>query len=493
MADYTALGDDLKILIEKNLDHSMVNEKHDIKAGLDERVLDYGLTHVFPRAEDLIRIAAAGELDVCRTVALVLKGEWELVYGSQCQGWRPDNDLGLHLADVLADASEKMVQEAKKLFPPDPRDIFMGLQSVEGHNFLAGFTEKAFASLISEIVIHNLHRRSIFSPEMETFFTEFKREREIAFLSPEEKQEMYWKAKCDFIEKQDKLGELLIDIENHRLELENINFQWLPVFGKEHLIREEHFLRVRSVKEKIKLKKDAPSLTRKKLETKCLEKFSDSRRKMQNDEMLVALAGFRTLPPKTEIMAKGEDLDRMKEQCKRIANRIWFLTHPDHLKNNAVYEQLTEKQKAYLEELPYRFSQIKISELGCDSNQVGWNRRSSEALLAVLHKVEKILGNAGIDLDVDLIIEGDSLEERVIQLEREIKRLDKGITEANTRMMMLMDDPVTKAKAIDLACPENWDTMKEDILREAAKLDEEADWLEQYLDSLFKREEVNLA
>jgi len=83
---------------------------------------DYGTNHVFPPVKDLIRLGLFMRLDLIKTLALVLKNDWERYFAHGIKKWRAN--MGEALIDVLVDATPGEVAEARNSFNPDTAALF---------------------------------------------------------------------------------------------------------------------------------------------------------------------------------------------------------------------------------------------------------------------------------------------------------------------------------------------------------------------------------
>ncbi len=157
----------------------------------------------------------------------------------------------------------------------------------------------------------------------------------------------------------------------------------------------------------------------------------------------------------------------MRRECEKTLRRISLLTHPDRLAHNGDYVRMTREQQEYLHEMFQRGRAIKDEELGSRPEQVGWGHRSLASLEKILSNVEEIYSVAGLDVDVEMSIQGNTLSEKIDFLCRDNSLVEEEIREAGIHLMELLDDPEVREKSRQISFPEQHAKIREAMVEQA--------------------------
>jgi hypothetical protein len=442
---------------------------------------DYSNNHVFPNNQTIAKFAARMSLDLWRTIALILKANWEKETANASPLYDTSNEDSKLLLEILDRAAKENGQTGR--IPES--SIIESYQSIKSNcPHLSVMPQDRFIAHATEMILNRLHILPNDSVELSAFVGNMDNELESLFKAQARLQEEFWFRKMQWLRLNEQLMELLYEIEGRQVENENTRAQWMARFGKEFIRMQELSEWVNNLRFKIQLKELNPEMSLEQINQKALKRERESELKIKRMEAI------SKMPPNIypQDWMQPADLDLMAREerhAKKILRKIWTLVHPDRLEKDPAYKKLTEKQKKTIEDLREEAQRIKVSELGYMPDQVGWNRRSIVTLAQILRKTEKILENAGVDLDADLMVQGGTVEERLESLKRDIERLEIGVQEAQSRLTKVTDDPDVREQRFHLSCPEQHDQIKAGLKEQAGKYGREAEELERRLKGLF--------
>jgi hypothetical protein len=510
----------LILLVEDGWDGLPVGSR---KPNAAERFFSYQHDHCFPPPRDLVRLGMFLHLDVYHTLALVLKSEWEKFFAQKMK-WKhtkcghPERD---DLLEILMNRDEATA--LKSSFNPDTTALFSlfaeegnrdkiaaskGIRlsvekdgdgppeiqwpskevgtDVEGVRITALQT-KHFDTLVQEMICADLHLAANASPELEAFAQRAAKELWLILNGPPGQEETFWLAKASWLELLERLGELLLVLENRRLENANIAHKWWTIFGGAYVTLQEQADRVAVLRLAIELKDAAGcNLSREKLEEEIRKAFDEKSRRLQAEQVAASL-GWNGTDPVDGAAISDQEFAEYRRECKRVAREIFFLIAEDTLKHHPSYAKLTDEQKGILRELFDRIMAIKPWEVGYPNGMLGHHERKLEPLLDILAQVKAILANAGLSTDVKLISQGETLAEQMEWLNQAIKNIKRDLETVCTEIKVLGDDPIIREKQATLARPEKHEKVKEDMLERAEEYRKEADELQKRLDVLFEQ------
>ncbi|MCK5096896.1 MAG: hypothetical protein KAR45_02275, partial [Desulfobacteraceae bacterium] len=283
----------------------------------------------------------------------------------------------------------------------------------------------------------------------------------------------YLKAKTQYYKVYEELGDITYELQNQQLENKNVIARYRSKFP-EIIEVQQHFYKLAQLKQQKQILESDPTLSLEQVLEMTAEKRSRAENKI-NDMRLDAALGER----KEWMLSFGRKMDddelaKEKEKGKNLARQIAMLTHDDVVKNNPQYKFLTKNQKQELKKCFCTAMDVKTRELGFSPSQVGFHLRSSMELKYILDKVEKILANAGIDVNVDLIPTGETINQKMGWFKEQIYLLDAQILQAKATLVQLLNDPDVKENRKHLACPELYGDIRTGLKKLTEKYREES-------------------
>jgi predicted transposase YbfD/YdcC len=140
-------------------------------------------------------------------------------------------------------------------------------------------------------------------------------------------------------------------------------------------------------------------------------------------------------------------LRMLKSESRRESKRTIKMAHPDILNNHEYFDSLSEKQKSEIEKLRNeeleRLEKIdKYSSKMSSEYYMQLIEKSKEAQ----NKIDRILKFSGIPVNPDFIIEGNTLEARIDDIESRMQRIDLKIFEWKTKRANLPKDEEKKRR-----------------------------------------------
>jgi len=515
----------LKLLKDDGFDDQPVGSLSSRSA---ESFWNYGDNHVFPPTDDLIRFAIFMHLDLYRTLALVLKGQWEEFFAREICQWRAN--VGRNLSNILQ--AEDMMQEATSRFNPNTEDLFsrllvharidpsavetslargtsQGLRTLEalteemtdrirgsGIRWLveARYAPSSFDTLVQTMLLNKLHWVATDSRELEHFTKKAVEEVVICSHGTDDERHLYWQLTQARIQLLTTLDDMYLQIESVRLQNETIYYTYLSVFGEHEIALREARFRYYAREQKVLLKRENPELTWEGLDEQVQKKIEEMERTLkelrdQADYAALMVARQSMVDAAGELVGGGRPLTDDERsayfvKCKKILRKIYMLVHPDRLRNDPVYQRLTPEQKEELGRILQEALRIRPDEPGLNSRYIESRYRSPDALQAVLDRVTFILENAGINVDPQLEIRGDTLPERLSWLEEDIGRLEGCLDEARVELQALMINEDVQLKRGILANDEKHDEIKKEMAEQTEEYRKQARELEAELEKL---------
>jgi hypothetical protein len=129
---------------------------------------------------------------------------------------------------------------------------------------------------------------------------------------------------------------------------------------------------------------------------------------------------------------------------------------------------------------------IKEHELRYPEGTVGHYMHSLDNLLSILDKGKKILAHSGLEINVGYIILGESINERIDWLNKEIEQLEKDIVNTKEEILACKNNKDILEKKAALTCPSKHHQVREEMEKRAEAYKKEAVELEEQFESLFK-------
>lgn len=489
-----------------------------------ESFWNYGDNHVFAPTDDLIRLAIFMRLDLYRALALVLKGHWEEFYAREICGWTAN--VGKNLGALFHD--EGRMQEAMSRFNPSTDTLFARLlvhahtpprmdsrgkpgQASDGLKDLktltaeltermtrsgvrwlseAGYSSGSFDTLVQTMLLNKLHWVATDSPELAYFRTKAMEEAAICSHGTDEERRAYWSLTNARVQLLMSLDDMYLQIEGVRVQNETIQMKYMSVFGKHEIALLEARGRYLILEQKVLLKQADPKLTEEDLDAAAeakIKEMEEDLRRLKDEAVHAPLldrdpiwggAGGGGVP-----LSKDE-ICRYREEAKTIIRTIKLLTHPDRLKNDPVYAQLTPEQKEELRMALESVMRIGPVETLFPPGSIELKYRSLAVLKETLKKVRHTLETAGINVDVELVIRGDTLPERLAWLEQDIARIEADLDMARVELQALLTSEDLQLKQGILANTAKHEEIKAEMQKQTEEINHLADELEAELQSL---------
>jgi hypothetical protein len=409
---------------------------------------------------DLLAFAAYCRLDFHRTLALLLKGEWQWYVSLRL----PE---GKSLEDT-ADEGLAALRELSAGFKPSlekraQNDVLFHL--LERHGGLCGangYDEKAFGSIVHHMVLADIHLFAGHSPELENFIAAETAERRLLEDATTEGVETFWKKKRIWIESENEVGTLLLELEEQTLRNRRSQREWMSTFGHIYIPLVEAQYHFNSLTYRIGQKSENPSLTARDLadmeeENRKAEEEHLARLKKSAVALKSDLTGPGGMPP------DDDELEAYEKACKKILRKIWRLTHPDAIEQERFTPEQKKKLRAYFEEaVPYQ-------EGGrLEDDEVSLEMRSLVILKDLLAKAETVWKSMGLDCNEQSVIQGETLAEQCAWLDQRIAALEEEANQVRVELMAAAEDPEFREMDACLASAEQIDRIIQEL---EAKLD----------------------
>jgi len=398
--------------------------------------------HVFPPARDLVRLGVFFHLGLFRTLQLVVKNQWE---ESVLREKRRPTDGQARYAEFVTSLDDDAFARLLGRFRPGLAGT-PGVDEIhlllEEHGNLAsasGFDRESLAALIDQMFRAGVLVCAANSPELECF--EARLEQEIALLrdAAREAADQFWLKKSCWLTIQGELEDKLLLREDVRLRNFNVDMEWMGTFGRAYVELLEAQMRHRRLERRTAIARADPSLTDEDIEARVKESIEEelaSLEKARGDAMHAARFA-RPHEMEGETLSDAQ-LDRDRDEAKRIIREIWRLTHPDTL-NGSFTERQRKRLREYLEEVV----KIRRSEALIDV-------RAIPVLTEILAKVRELYDVMGVDLEPASVIRGDTLAERIAWLENEIQKIEAQTRELMAEIHAMITDPDIREKRASL-------------------------------------------
>ena len=315
-----------------------------------------------------------------------------------------------------------------------------------------------------------------------------RREKHLLSESSTEQQERFRTCKSEWLKQQEHLGEYLLVLESQRLRNANISTKWMTFFGPAYLKLQEEAVNLDNMRMRLELLENNPDLNSEELNRLVQEVEERKLRELEQLRLSVAHAPF--------LMKSGiggtineEGVAQYRQQCKKLLREIWLLIHPDKLRNHPDFGNLTDSQKEQLRKIWHQVMQIKEQECGFEPGYLNYEYRSLAILHDALATIKAILGAAGVETDVRLIIQGETLDEQIDWVKNEISRLESEIELVQAELKTFLDDREIRRRALLLnGSNEEQEEAKERMLARAKEYRLEATELEQQIENYLKKE-----
>ena len=399
--------------------------------------------HLSPPERDLIRFGVFCHLGLVRTLHLLVKNQWEeFVLGEKGQPAESHAPYAECLKEFEEGALARLLDRFRLGLGgwAGTEEIYL---LFEEHGNLAsklGFDRQRLSALVDQMILSRVHYCGAGSPELDSF--EASQEQEIALLREAGREEEceFWLKKSCWLAIHCELEDKLLLREDIRLKNFNVTMEWMALFGTVYIELLEAQMLCHQLERRMAIKKAEPSLSDEEIDKRVKESIEEelaSIKKVKGDALHAASLA-RLHEPEGEPMS-GEQLDRYREEAKKIIREIWRLTHPDTL-NRAFTERQRERLREYLEQVV----KIRRSEAQLDV-------RAISVLSDILTKVKELYDVMGIDLEPKSVIRGDTLADQTAWLENEIQGIESQIQELMAEIQAMSMDPDIREKMASMA------------------------------------------
>ena len=478
----------LRLLEECGFDGAPVASQ---KANTARRWFEDSNGHIFPPQKDMLRTALFFSLDFYVLLHWVLKADFEEFLVKGDERWAPGT--GESLLNILAgyneDARQDYFKDALGAYHQQLKkdDLYRLFEEHWNLASAAGYSKENFSTLIDNMFMENLLRYENHSPKLINF-GQYQRDLiERAQAGTDEDQDKLWRSRCIWQGALDELDGVYIDIENNRLRNAETDQAYLQKFGSLIITQTELQTEIQLKELRLSFMRIDPDITEDELD----EKVHETQEKLERDMADLIVEAARAAG--SVLMKAWADsgvpmepgaLEEEREQCKREIREIRKLVHPDVLMHNPEYARLTDEQKKELGEILLDALKITPSELGFPPNFAYHDMRSLEGLRQVRRRVEAILKVNNIRVDLQYQIEGETIQEQIAWLEKEIVLLQNRINAAKGQLAAMISDKDIQSKRRLLNSQEKQEQFIQSMEAKIETLKEQRDALDQEIDAI---------
>lgn len=449
--------------------------------------------HNFPPRQDVIRLAIFLCLDFFETVHIVLKAAFEEYLVTNDPEWTylsGDSYIEI-LSGYNEDSKEKSLQDVIEEFHKslDYQSLYWAFEEQWHMASSAGFTREHFKTLVDDIFKERLLTYENASEKIKNF-SEYQQDliEQLKFGTPEE-QDVLWRCRGRWQILQDDLNEIYIEIENTRLLNAETEQAYLRLFGDLKILYTELKTEIKILKKKKSWLQENPNLTEDEFEEKIREIQEKLEQEIDNLRIMSALAerdARAAAWTKIGVPMDTEELNNEKALCKKEISVIRKLVHPDMLMHNKVYQSLSEEKKKEIEKIMLDAMKIRPFELGYPPNFTYHDMRSLEGLKQVRRRIEEILKENNVRIELEYQIEGETISEQIQWLQREITLLENQISAAKGQWIAMLKDSEICLKRELLGNPDKHDEYRKEMDEEIKLKEADRDRLLQEIDEIKK-------
>ena len=293
------------------------------------------------------------------------------------------------------------------------------------------------------------------------------------------------------MELYDQLGEKILVLEQCKLRNASVNHQFMEAFGEAHLALERQLLRLEEAGLRLEYLQSNPGASRAEIEIAIADRVSQQHEQLRRLKHDVFMAPYLKKPMSSTSIGENDFLNH-RAQVKRRLLEIRMILHPDRLVQHPGFPDLSDVQKDRLAALWHELKQISPDEIGYADDQLGALLRSLTLLENILNEAKAILAQPGIDTDVQLIPQGDTLEEQMAWLDEAIEWIDQQTASviAEVHALERRDDTFRKRDALLSSSPEKKAQVRQEMEALAREYEQEATELEEELEQLLIEREV---
>ncbi len=392
--------------------------------------------HIFPTAENMIRLAYLNHLHTYECCSIVLKAMFEKQFA---QGFFTNFEEVIYEPTFINNNMDTFKPDSSHLY-----EIFINTGSISREDV----SEIAFASILDDLIDTKSFLLS-YKDVLENFGN--KKEEEINIVKKEEDAglvSLFFDLKKRYKSRINKMGELTNDLLEIKIINQNMEDEYLKQYGKTLLELKQLFFTLEIIGLKIECKKRNPKFTEKEIdidiektlikfdeEINCLKKeLGRTNRPHPNIDALLAACGIQG---KGSLSMEFEYINEIKKTVKELS----FMLHPDLLSEED-REKLTDIHIAELKELFNKLMDVK-KNIPFTPNMLGYSHPDLLKLFEIRVWVFEIYKEAGIKTNTEEI-PGKTLAEKISNLEKSIKFLEVRITEIDNEKYICQTNQLTK-------------------------------------------------
>ncbi|NKB35225.1 MAG: hypothetical protein GKR91_19170 [Pseudomonadales bacterium] len=417
--------------------------------------------------ETLARIARFLELDVVKISCMLVQTSLEQEFLSaknhdvvaQIDVKHPDS----RPKDLIRERVETWQEFCKKQSSSHKLDEWFSL--LLKYNFK--ISKDGFAGLVDQVHIEGMHSRDLDSSELVLFS-------ELQIHQIENGSEKFISLKLIWQEYLHLLDSVNAEFEKACLFSKEKDLKYSKIFGDIDLPLRRIKASIEILKSKIGLKKTDSTLSISEISLRLEQLREKNERVLKEQE---ADFHFALLFESGRLDIGGcsaEDFAESEERRQVLRRRCERLCHPDKL----AHSNLSENQKQELLEKFHEIRAISRSEINQDA-------RSEAKLMDILNRIETIHVMAGLDIDVNFVIVGESDEEKISWLEKEIATLKAEIAKVEFDLQTMALDSSQMKKRQSLTSEASVKDQRESLSAERDMCAAELSELKNQLRSLF--------
>ncbi|GJQ63758.1 MAG: hypothetical protein SCALA702_28110 [Melioribacteraceae bacterium] len=443
----------------------------------------YNEDHQFFSWQDIFRIGEFFQLDAPMIIFLILKLEYEkYIHKLTLEG---ENSF----SNQLAESANTKSAELKEILTSG-QFLNKLIEQLSNHGFIG--TAEYFKEIVSNICLEIFESRvihfSVKSEEYKKYSDSFSKHFQEVDEGTESEKSEFWINRLKWIEKQNILVEIHQKIEDQEIVNRKIESTWYAIFGDEESEILSLVLKRDLLATQIELKEKNPEWSLEDVIEKSNEMQESSR--LEYEDSISEIKNSINYKPEKDIQnypGLQSRVSKSDNKLKELIKEICFLTHPDKLEEDPVYQKLTAEQKDALktllnETLEYN-SKLK------NQTDMFIAPRSERDLSKILEKVKSILSNAGLATDIKYEIPEMPMKFKIVWLKDELSTLDRMILTSKAKLRNLQNFEDIRRKKVILNNESLWDEVKMKLKGKIEALLNEIKKLDSKLTELFEDEE----
>ncbi len=491
---FTLLGDDLKKLLEKNgykqsVLYSDSPDRLELRAEdgfenpgpvsehKESMVKKYflGDDHDnirYPTDSMLVRLMLFDRKSPCYAVHLIIKKEWE-----KCLRKVPKITNFFYPTQKDIDAANKIYYKNKGNIATNILSKIIGEDMVRPELY---YNQQGINDLILHMIDKGVHLLPSDSENMEDFDKWHKDHLDDILESSEELRSKYFDLAITWRLKREQIPLEFLKTEDALFFNKNTRNEFLRIFGSDYLNMVQESIRYNYLKRLDQLTDTGISV--KEAERRLADQEEDTRGKIESLKSDLNNV-FHHASIGEGIAMSSEQVSELDDLRRSLARKAAGIIHPDKLGLHSNFDKLTEKEREVLKEKLQEIYKIHNDELGHNLNTVEGNRRSVEALQRIINEAEVILDYAGLELNPEYVIRGETLSEKTTWLNEEIAVQQHQMDQYYAERITLEQDEEFIGMRSALSQPEKHEQLRKEYNKETKKFCQLAGKLEELLDS----------